>query len=269
MKIKYAIHSSDSNPFYLDFWPLVSKIWKLKFNIEPILLYVDDNHSITIDETYGKVIKYVPVKDIPVSLQCLWIRYWWPSTVPDDICILSDIDMFPISKTYFIEQIQDISDNKYVHLNPLSNYFPSCYHVAKGYLFKSVLKLHDTFDESVTFINNMKIGFTHSFQEGVNAEGWGSDEIYATKSIHIYPDQTVFVFIKRRHNRIDRLKWKWSITALEHDKYADSHSIRPYFDEKNKQKIDDLVHAILHVKDNSTNTNFKTKKLLLNLFKIK
>ena len=31
MKIDYVIVSSDDNPMYLDFWPIVSKIWK-KFN---------------------------------------------------------------------------------------------------------------------------------------------------------------------------------------------------------------------------------------------
>ena len=48
MKIKYAIMSSDSNPLYLDFWPIVSKVWKEKFDIEPILYYIDENHDIDI-----------------------------------------------------------------------------------------------------------------------------------------------------------------------------------------------------------------------------
>ncbi len=48
--------SSDSNSLYLDFWPIVSKIWKKKFNITPILYYIDENHNIEISEEFGKVI---------------------------------------------------------------------------------------------------------------------------------------------------------------------------------------------------------------------
>ena len=32
---------------------------------------------------------------------------------------LSDIDMFPISKDYFIDSIKDIDIEKYIHLNPI------------------------------------------------------------------------------------------------------------------------------------------------------
>ena len=37
MKIDYVILGSNTNPYYLDFWPIVSKIWKENFNIIPIL----------------------------------------------------------------------------------------------------------------------------------------------------------------------------------------------------------------------------------------
>lgn len=250
MKIKYAIHSSDSNPFYLDFWPIVSKIWKLKFDIEPVLLYVDDNHEIQIDETHGTVIKFKQIDGIPLDLQCLWIRYWWPSQVPDDVCIISDIDMLPVSKFYFIDQITNFSDEKYIHLNPLPNYFPSCYHVAKGRLFKNVLKLHDKWDDSIQFINNLNIGYTHSFQTGKVSSKWGSDESYATESIQKYEDKDIFVFIPRTHGRIDRSRWEWTESMILNDIVADSHSIRPYNDIDNKPKIDKLTDVIL---ENSSN----------------
>ena len=51
MKIDFVIHSSDSNPYYLDFWPLVSRVWKQVFKLEPVLLYIDANHDVQIDET--------------------------------------------------------------------------------------------------------------------------------------------------------------------------------------------------------------------------
>jgi hypothetical protein len=246
MKIDYAVHSSDSNPFYLDFWPLVSRVWREKFGVEPVLLYIDENHEIPIDETYGRVIKMKPVPDVPVYLQCLWIRYWWPSQVPEKVCILSDIDMFPISKHYFVEQIKNVPDDKYVHLNPDHENIPSCYHVAKGKYYKQVLGLHDSWEASIRFLNGLELGRQHSISSGTVMERWGTDEQHATERMRSYPDQSLFVLLPRTHQRIDRSAWTWSPTKMHMDFYADSHSIRPYNHPVYKPMIDLLVKGILN-----------------------
>ena len=247
MKIDLVIHSSDSNPFYLDFWPLVSRVWKEGFGLEPILLYIDENHDIPISEAYGKVIKMKPVPNVPKYLQCLWIRYWYPSQVPDSVCMISDIDMFPVSKNYFIRQIVGIPDTKYVHLNPSHEFLPSCYHIAKGSLFKEVLNLEPTWEESVTALHNRELG--HNCFDGTNPIlkdklQWGSDEEYATRKIRGYPDQSLFVMIHRTHQRIDRSHWVYSIANIRRDVYADSHSIRPY--SAYKGEVDWLVNILLN-----------------------
>lgn len=244
MKIDLAIHSSDSNPFYLDFWPLVSRVWKEVFGIDPILLYIDENHDIPIDETYGKVIKMKPIDGVPKYLQCLWIRYWWPSQVPDTICMISDIDMFPLSRQYFINQISNISNDKYVHLNPSHKYLPSCYHIAKGHLFKKVLSLHDSWEDSVKYLHSLDNGTSHSTIIAKDMQHWGADEHYATEKIRSYEDQTLFVFLKRNWERIDRSNWRYIPDYIRRDIYADAHSIRPYSDPFNKLLIEKLLSEI-------------------------
>lgn len=245
MKIDLVIHSSDSNPFYLDFWPIVSKIWKEVFHLEPVLLYIDENHDIPIDDTYGKVVKFKPVADVPLYLQCLWIRYWYPSQHPDKVSMISDIDMLPISKTYFIDQIAEIPDDKYVHLNPQDHFLPSCYHVARGSLFKQVLGLEEEWVDSVTNLFRRNLG--HDCFHGTNLIlkdklQWGADEEYATQQIRGYPDSSLFVMLPRRHRRIDRSYWVYTEEDIRNDKYADSHSLRPYTNYKHE--IDSLVRIL-------------------------
>jgi len=55
-----VIMSCDDNPYYLDFWPLVSWVWKEKMGIEPVLVHVGEKepsaehgqvHSMPVDET--------------------------------------------------------------------------------------------------------------------------------------------------------------------------------------------------------------------------
>ena len=43
MKIDKVVMGSNSNPYYFDFWPIVSKIWKVKFKIEPVLFLIHDD----------------------------------------------------------------------------------------------------------------------------------------------------------------------------------------------------------------------------------
>jgi hypothetical protein len=254
MKIKYAIHSSDSNSFYIDFWPLVSKVWKLKFNIEPILIYIDENKNLEIDETYGRVIRIDVVKNIPNYLQNLWVRYWYPMNFPNEVSIISDIDMFPISKKYFIDNLKEIEDHKYLHINPLSNTLPhpptlpSCYHVAMGYKFKEVLKLDEKWEDSIHKLYELNLGSDHSMygENLIGKDQWYADERYATHLINDYDKKEDIVLLSRENgvsaNRIDRSYWSYDINDFE--KYIDSHSIRPY--SKYKSNIDFLVEKILN-----------------------
>jgi hypothetical protein len=246
MKIDLAIHSSDSNPFYLDFWPLVSKVWKLKFDVTPVLVYIDENHDIPIDTTYGIVLKYKPIPGIPVYLQCLWVRYWIPSQYPDKVSIISDIDMFPISRKYFVHSIALIPDYRYVHLNPDTSNFPSCYHVALGSTFVKVLRLAETWTESMFEVYRSDAAtYEHTVvgSDLMKLQKWGLDEAYATQRLHEYPDRSIFVLLKRNRPRLDRSDWTYTEDDFTQDLIADSHSIRPYQD--HKEEIDKLVDLIL------------------------
>jgi len=254
MKIDIAIHSSDSNPFYLDFWPIVSKIWKLKFDIKPILVYIDEDHNIKIDETYGEVIKLKPVKGIPLYLQNLWVRYWIPSIYPDKVSVISDIDMLPISERYFVKQIEKIPADKYVHIDPqIESYgkLHSCYHIAKGSTFREILELHEKWEDSIKHLYDLNIGSYHAGSFG-GGEAWFADEKYATKLIMQETNVDKLVFINRdredNRRRIDRSYWRYNPRLLKIDYYFDSHSIRPY--SEHAVEIDKLVDAILEQTNN-------------------
>jgi len=243
MKIDYAIHSVDDNPLYADFWPLVSKIWKKRMGIEPILLVVKKSDTFKesdYDSSYGTIINVNPEKEYEIYLQCLWIRYWYPSQMPEKISIISDIDMFPISKKYFIDQIYNIDDEKYVHLNYFHDNLPSCYHVSKGKNFKKVLDLPKTFNESLKQLCSSELKSTNH----MGFSKWGIDESYATKKVFEYPNKNEISLLKRKggNDRIDRSCWHYDESLLDKDHYIDSHSVRPY--QRYKKEIDELVEKL-------------------------
>lgn len=219
MKIDKAIMSVDDNQLYLDFWPLVAKVWKLRFNIEPVLIYFG-NHK--LDETYGTV-KYVqPLPNVDMYLQTLWARTFFTSTEPEITFIISDIDMFPISKAFFIDQLVNIDDNKYVHLYGRHRPIPTCYHVAKGKMFKKVLNLQDSLEQSISELVNSNKDY-RGYHMGHNR--WGIDEHYCTVRISQYENKDEIVLIPNDiDRRLDRSNWP---TSYNIDNYIDCHSVRP------------------------------------------
>jgi hypothetical protein len=247
MKINKAIHSVNNNPDYLDFWESVSMIWKEKFNVEPILYYFYENfleEDLEITEKYGKVKRIKTINGIPTAIQVMWSRYFMPSTFPEDVSIICDIDMLPMSEEYFLKQIDKISDNKYVHLNPcISSYglIPSCYHVATGANFKKYLELPETWEESIFDVVNSGFGKTVS-----GNELWFADEEYATHKLLKNKDENLILLNRNGGQngfRIDRDRWHYDEEKILQDYYYDCHSIRPY--QKHKREIEKIVKLIM------------------------
>lgn len=247
MKIDYAIHSSDSNPYYLDFWPIVAQLWKVKFNVVPILVYIGDDNRF-IDETFGKVIRLKPIDGIPIYLQTQIVRFWTPCLYLDKISIISDIDMLPLSIKYFQKSISKFHDNDYVHLNPCIETYgrlPACYHIANGNTFKEVLDLNLDWE---SFIKNVLSNDRFINNQNEDKKSWFADEVYSSYKILNFPNQQRIKLLDRSNGqngyRVDRLNWKYYKTLLKFDYYYDAHSIRPYYE--NRLEIDEFANISLN-----------------------
>jgi hypothetical protein len=237
MKITKAIMSVDDNPLYSDFWSPVSKVWKERFNIEPVLIYFGDKE---LDSSCGQVKKVKPVEGFPLYLQTQWARFWYTTLEPETNFIVSDIDMFPISFEYFVKQIEDIGEDKYVHLGPTCRPMAVCYHVAKGKMFKRVLGMAESFSDSLGDLSNSNC--SHNSYMGF--EKWGIEEAYCTQQIENYKNKDELVMLPRKPNRrIDRSYWHYNREVLrEKDYYIDCHSVRPY--SEYKTQIDEIVEIL-------------------------
>ncbi len=251
MKIEKVIHSSSDDSFYLDFWPLVSKIWKLKFNVHPVLLHFG-NKAVSSD--YGDVINMPIVDGVPLNTQCQISRYWIPSTESETTWMTSDIDMLPISKHYFLNSIIDIPEDCFVNLNTHKDekkpniLYPCCYNIAKGKTFTEILNLPSSWEDFVK--TNFWQENTHEYSPkglGKTCYHWGADEMWSSKMINSFHNQDIIRPLSREfhqgHRRIDRLDWKWNVRDIINESYYDCHCIRPY--SKHKESIDSIVTNII------------------------
>lgn len=241
--------SCDSNPYYLEFWEPVSRIWKHKFGIHPYLFYIGDPKTAPSDE-HGTVVVVKPIEQIPVHTQAQWARFHFTQTEPNCVWITSDIDMFPLSRFYFLELAAGVISDCFVSLNSdLRNYFPVCYNMALGKVFKEVLQLEDTFEQDVKKVFSATSSDSHTV-DGKVFENWSADERYSSAKIcehrSKYPHR-VAQFVRpggyQSARRIDRINWQYDEDALKKEWYLDCHSVRPY--SLHKDSIENLLRIVL------------------------
>lgn len=257
MKIDKAIMSCDDKRYYLDFWYPVSKVWKKKFNIHPVLILFGDKNKLNVSEEFGTVVEFKTDPNILPHIQAQWARYWYPKTEPNTTWLISDIDMFPVSKNYFINSLASVRDDAYINLNANGDYFPACYNGGTGKTFKEVLQLHDTWEESIREVDrrSKEINYNHipeSFSvyepNQTHMANWGIDESYSIEKIKKFSDRSRIIRVERPGGfcarRLDRASWKLEEDKVLSEWYNDCHSIRPY-NSGHKPEIDKLVELLL------------------------
>lgn len=235
--LQRVILSTNGNPYYSQFWPIVAPLWQA-LGIKPTLIFVA-NKDCQIDETLGDVIRFEPLTDLPESLQAQSLRLLLPVLFPDDICILSDIDMIPVSFTYFTDgaalctdenAFMVYRDRAYVD-NPR---WPMCYVAAKGKIFSQIFGA-SCIEEFPAILREWR-----SFDYG-----WNTDELVMYQYAKRWEERGGTVWYKgdETFGRIDRIDWNnLPEDELAIEGWIDCHMPRPYSDYASS--IDKVVQAI-------------------------
>ena len=238
MKIDYVIVSSDDNPMYLDFWPIVRDLWSKIIGIKPIWVHISDEDKI-IDKGDYIIHKIKKLDGINSGLQSQIARMYVTKFYEDKVCLTSDIDMLPISKEYFTHTTLPYNDDSIVILSsdayPNKVRHPICYNAAKGKTFNEILDLNVSFREYCEKL--IKFNW-----------GWDTDELYFGKMLQQFQNKNRIIELNRgwtngmANKRIDRAYWNYNENLFYEQYYIDSHSIRPYTQHKNR--INKLLQSI-------------------------
>lgn len=240
MNLKYVLLGSDTNPFYLDFWPIVSKVWKEVFQIEPVLGLISDEESELIKDEYGLIKKFKKVEGIDLGLQSQIVRFYLNNYL-EGFSLISDIDMLPLSKIYFEGTCSRLNKENLMVLssdNPecsSEQMYPMCYIASHTDTFKKVFDLNVSWEEFCTILNSRN-------------ESWYTDQKYLYEKVNDFHRKTNnVVFLKRGWNgqasrRIDRINWTYDPDKVKRGFYIDSHLLRPY--SEYSTNINDLVNLL-------------------------
>lgn len=223
-ELKRVILATNNNPDYIQFWPIVAPLWQA-MGIRPTLALIADEDC-PIDTSLGDVIRFAPIPHVAESTQAQTIRLLLPALFPEDVCIISDIDMLPLSKPYFIEGARHCPDDAFLVYRDCAHgcgypHYPMCYNAAKGKIFGSIFGIssHEDIIKTITAWADYGLG-------------WNTDELLLYYFLTQW-EQAGGSVARLGHGvgpRIDRLWWPEDPKTLDITRYIDCHCPRPYED---------------------------------------
>lgn len=241
-KLDRVILSTDKNPIYLDNWPVVAKAWQDLIGLRPTLAFIADD-EVEIDESLGDVVRFKPIPGVPDGFYAQVVRLLMPAMYPNDVCIISDIDMMPLSKDYFVKSVVYIGKEYFVIYRRTLFYskekpeYAMCYIAAAGKLFQQLFDLKSVKDIESKVKEWYDLGL-----------GWATDQLLLYQQVH-----KNIVPIKRLNHQFTRRIDRWiggdnyfcgyEEKKLKNNYYIDFHLPRPY--KKFEEGIWDIYYKAL------------------------
>lgn len=234
--IDRVILSCNNDPLYIEFWPVVAPLWQA-MGIRPTLALIGDEDCV-VDETLGDVIRFDPIPGVPESLHSQAIRLFLPCLFPEDGCIISDIDMIPILKDYYVDGAAFCPDEGFVVFrDKVEHYcmhkYPMCYIAAKGKIFGSVFSVSNKEEIEDRILDFLDYDL-----------GWNTDELLLYQFLDEW-EKKGGNLVKLGYGlgpRLDRGNWKLDFLTLKVFDYIDCHCPRPY--SSYRESIDFIAKSV-------------------------
>ncbi len=257
LMLKTCLVSCDMNPLYYTFYPLVKKYWN-DIGVNTKLILISNSIPIELEIYKEDIILFNPILNINPAFQAQCIRILYPSLMDekDEGIIISDMDMIPMNKSYYFDNIKNYDNKKFiVYRDCISEHkqYPICFCLATSNVWKDIFNINSIDD----IITTLKIWYTSDYKiSDPYSIGWATDQLKLYKYVNEWNKKTLsskksnLILLKDENtnfNRLDRLnleKDNLNISNIKEDiknnKYSDFHLPRPY--EKHKNLINELLN---------------------------
>jgi hypothetical protein len=230
--IDYVIISSDDNPMYKDFYPIIAKRWH-DLGFKTYYVNITDKNSIEKNE-WGYLHNIKALDFVSTAFQSQVVRLFCSKFIDGNL-LMSDIDMLPINKDYFLFNSKELTDENVVlysgqpyGVNP---FYPMCYVLSNSKTFIKFLEIQDLNFEEYCKMLLEKYG-----------KKWNTDENFMYDKFQNHHDKLIIKKNRDFNRRIDRGNWNYNIEDLKDGYYIDSHILRPY--QQYKEEIDKLINYL-------------------------
>lgn len=176
MKIDLVLTGCNNNEEYLKMYPYVFKIWKKRFNLDCYLVLIMNEIPKYLEEYFEYIILFPPIDNINTVFIAQNVRLLFPAMFKDKNILITDLDIIPVSKKYFIDSIEKIDDNVFVSYSDRylsQNMLAICYNIANSEIWKKIFKITSISD----VISLLKEWYNENNYTGEkNGDGWFTDQ---------------------------------------------------------------------------------------------
>lgn len=255
MKIDIVLTACNLNTYYLNLYPYVYNVWKEKFKLDLYLILISDEIPENLKSYEKFIILFKPITDINTCYIAQVIRILYPCLFENLNVLITDIDIIPISRKYFLESIEEYSNDKFISYTDRyikNNMIAICYNVANSFTWKKIFNINNVDD----IVNILKKNYIHGYNGGKNCDGWYTDQKLLFDYITEYKniDLTSVIILKDEHIGYKRLDGKSAakLNEIKTNKknilesintFSDFHIIRNYH--VNIKLLEDIIENIL------------------------
>jgi hypothetical protein len=245
MKVSVVLSSVDSNPAYYKFLPLQVRFWG-RWGVRFVMVMAAPAVPPELEElaAAGHVILWNRDLDLSGPYLGQNLRTWYAARLhlpEDEMVLITDMDMLPLSRAYFMEGLEHIGPRDFVHYRTIAHHvkdFTMCYNAAHPSVWADITGVRSDDDVSRCLRENLPP--VYDGQHG--GEGWWSDQKVLYRIAVNYPH------LRELRRPLRRLDWPDMDRHLAHgdDRYThlydDAHFHRNF--DAHARRIADVVRQV-------------------------
>lgn len=188
MRISTCVVSSNEAPLYLDFYPLVRRLWQELVGIRCVLVLVADSIPDRLKPFADDILLSPPIDGVHTAFHAQCVRLLAPQLLnePDGV-LISDIDMLPMSRRYFIDTVSDCpADALAIYRGDdrarYSQEIPICYNAASSRTWGEVIAPVSSMGDVSEVLRGWRSAVEYSGVPG--RDGWQTDQHILHDAVH-------------------------------------------------------------------------------------
>jgi hypothetical protein len=224
MKLSCVLVSCNENTHYLNFWPIVKQAWWNICKVPCLMVYIGNEKPEELKDD-AAVILWKPIEGWPTATQAQVIRILFPALLKcDGAVLLSDMDIMPLQKEFFLDSLATFSDDMFVSLRGIDEgekQIYICYVAATPKTWSEVFGIKTSDD----IYNTMKELSMKNRSDGMHGgTGWCTDQLVLYEKVKEW--------IHKKPGRYGEIPWTREIPRLDRGYLGEWIPMRPETEKK-------------------------------------
>lgn len=160
--IEHVLTACNENPDYLFYIPYFVKCWKHLFpEVKIVIVMIMKEIPEDLKEYSEHMILFEPIEGMHTAYTAQNIRIYYPSLLNSKGCLITDIDLFPSSKNYYISgYTPKMLEDSFITFRPMKagivdeHQIAICYNIASSEVWQKINECHTVQDICSNLIEN-------------------------------------------------------------------------------------------------------------------